>query len=98
MKNVIAKLIYFLLTLEIIILLICGFLAYFATSFDKISKTWFDGLGRTLEPAPFLIRFIYMDDLWPGLKWFIFDIFIFWGAVLLGYSLINLSRRLEIKG
>jgi len=60
--------------------LVLGFLAYFVRSFDKTTGTWSDGLGRTLEAAPLVARFIFgTDSLWAGWGYFALEFLAFWG-------------------
>lgn len=74
---------------------IYGALSYFFRSVGP-NNTVFDGLGRQLDIAPLLVRFLYMNDtLWPGFYWAVFDWILFFGLLGLAYLMINLSTKYE---
>jgi hypothetical protein len=74
--------------------LICGFLAYFVTSFNQETEQWLDGFGRPLYASPWFMRVMFgQDRLWTGWPWFLGDMVIFWGGIVIGYALINLGAR-----
>jgi hypothetical protein len=74
---------YGVVILWIVTALILGFIAYFRSSFDQASGTWFDGLGRPLVQTPFLIRAVLGEErLYPGAGWFVIDMVVFWGGVM----------------
>ena len=94
MQKLITKGIYGAVILVAIALLILGFLAYFVSSFDKASGTWSDGLGRTLVQTPALIRLVFGEErLYPGWKWFILDMIVFWGVIAFGAYLVRQANR-----
>ena len=72
-------------------LLIAGFLAYFVTFKGVNGAT--DGLGRSLSETPAAVRFIFgQERMWAGWIWFLVDMLIFWGSVLMT---VKVSRRLQ---
>ncbi len=78
-----------------IVALIYGALSYFFRSVGP-NNTVFDGLGRQLDIAPFLVRLLYMNDtLWPGFYWAVFDWAFFFGLLGLAYLVFNLSAKYE---
>ncbi len=84
------KIIGLLGVLIIIAIFIVGFMAYFVFSFDPQTKTAYDGVGRELSEAPWIMRLIFDEDrLWAGWSWFIADMIIFWGGIIAG---INLAK------
>jgi len=67
---------------------IAGFIAYFVYNTDPQTNVMYDGFGRPLSECPFLIRFLFgADRLWAGWLWFIGDMVLFWGGILVGYGL-----------
>jgi hypothetical protein len=83
MKKPGSKILYGVVILWVVAASVLGLIAYFVSSFDKASGTWFDGLGRPLVPAPFLIRAVFGSDrLYPGAAWFIVDMVVFWGGFM----------------
>jgi hypothetical protein len=96
MRKVISKILFGVVFAEVVGGLVLGFLVYFVRSFDKATGAYFDGLGRKLELSPFFARFIFgADSLWPGWGYFALDFVVFWGAVGLGYALVNLAAKIE---
>jgi hypothetical protein len=61
--------------------LIFGYLAWFVTISGDHGGDLYDGMGRTLKPAPLIARIIVMDRLWAGFIWLIVDSI----AVVLGF-------------
>lgn len=77
--------------------LIFGILSYFVRSVGP-NNTIYDGLGRQLDVAPFLVRFLYLNDtMWPGFFWAVFDWVFFFGLFGLAYLMFNLSSNFEDK-
>ncbi len=96
MSKLISKLLYGVVIVEVIVGLVLGFLAYFVRSFDRAAGVYFDGLGRQLELAPSIVRFVFRaDTLWPGWGYFALDFVVFWGGVGIGYALVGLASKLE---
>ena len=76
--------------------LLTGFLAYFVRTFNEVTRQFFDGLGRSLEPAPFIYRFLIgTDSLWAGWLWFALDFVWFWAGLALAYGLFRLGAHLR---
>src|SRR6185503_16774164 len=74
---------YIAVGLWIVTASVLGVIAYFVSSFDKASSTWYDGLGRPLVQAPFLIRAVFGSDrLYPGALWFVIDMVAFWSGFI----------------
>jgi hypothetical protein len=91
-----AKLLYGVVLLEVLGGLVLGFLAYFVRSFDKTTGTWSDGLGRKLEAAPLVARFIFgTDGLWAGWGYFALEFIAFWGGIGVAIALAKLAAKLE---
>jgi hypothetical protein len=96
LNKFIAKLLYGVVIVEAIAGFILGFLAYFVRSLDSNTGLYFDGLGRQLQLAPFVARFVLgTDSLWPGWLFFTLDLVVFWGGMGIGYVLITLASKLE---
>ena len=92
MKAIFTKLVYGLLAAGVLIGVVIGFLAYYIRSFDRGVGAYFDGLGRQLEPTPFIVRIIFgADSLWAGWGYFLLDFVIFWIAVGVGYALLQFT-------
>ena len=67
-----------------------AFMAYFIFSFDPLTKTTYDGLGRQLYESPWFMRFFFgQDRQWAGWLWFVGDLIIFLGGMAFG---INLAK------
>ena len=95
-RSLAAKAIYAVVIAEVIAGLIAGVLAYFVRSFHQPTRVWFDGLGRRLEDAPFIARFVFgAESQWAGWGYFAFDFVVFWGGVALAYGLLTLAGKLE---
>jgi hypothetical protein len=78
----------------IVAVLIAGFVAYFIRSVEPSTKIIYDGFGRQLSESPWFIRLIFgQDRLWVGWGWFIGDMFIFWGGILIGVSLAKFAFK-----
>ena len=74
MKGATSKLLRSLVGLEVIALLVLGFLAYYVRSFDKALGAYSDGLGRRLEPTPYTVQLVFgADRLWAGWGYFALD-------------------------
>ncbi|MBF6570854.1 MAG: hypothetical protein IVW54_18460 [Candidatus Binataceae bacterium] len=98
MRALAAKLIYGAVIVELLAGLVLGFLAYFVRSFNQPTHVWFDGLGRRLENAPFIARFIFgADSQWAGWGYFVLDMAVFWGGVAIAYGLAALAAKLDKK-
>jgi hypothetical protein len=70
--------------------IIAAVIAYFVVSVDPHTGMTFDGFGRQLSESPILMRLIFgQDRLWPGWKWFVLDLIIFWGGIVSG---INVAK------
>jgi len=68
-------------------LFIAAFLAYFVTSAGPNPT---DGLGRPLTEAPVLMRIVFgQDRMWAGLSWFLGEMVIFWGCVVLAMKITD---------
>ncbi len=52
MKTYIAKVLYAMAAVEMGVILIAAFVAYFVRSFDSVTGEVTDGLGRSLELTP----------------------------------------------
>lgn len=77
--------------------LIFGFLSSFVRSVGT-DNTIYDGLGRQLDIAPLLVRFLHVNDtMWPGFLWSVFDWILFFGLFGLAYLMFNLSSKFEEK-
>ena len=60
---------------------VAGFLAYFVKSWSPDHTRLLDGVGRSLEPAPWLARFyLGTDGVWAGLGWHIAVLALFFGG------------------
>lgn len=69
---------------------VAGFFAYFVRSFDPAARIWYDGLGRSLQETPWIIRFVFRADHdWPGWQWFFADFAVFWIGVFIAYKLVD---------
>jgi hypothetical protein len=78
------------------LLFITAFMAYFITNIK--SGVFYDGLGRILVPSPVIVRLVFGEErLWPGWIWFIIDMVVFWGTVLIGIGLIHITSKIEEK-
>ena len=75
----------------IIAVLVAGFLVTYVRLYSTSPLVWRDGLGRRLFEAPWFIQNV--DKLWAGWAWFFADIFIFYGAIGLGFSLISYGSK-----
>ena len=76
--------------------LVVGVLAYFVTSYGSETGMVLDGLGRFLEPAPFIAQFVFGSDrLWPGWGWFVIDLVWFWGGVGCAAGLCSLAQKVQ---
>lgn len=76
--------------LILVSIFVCGFIAYFVTSFDADTRQWFDGFGRPLSQSPWFMRVIFgQERLWAGWLWFMADMTIFWGGIAVGFSLVS---------
>jgi hypothetical protein len=65
-----------------IALFVAGFLAYFVSSSNGAGPV--DGLGRPLSEAPILMRLFFgQEGTWAGGLWFVFDMCIFWGSIMI---------------
>jgi len=95
-RSLAAKAIYAVVIAEVIAGLIAGVLAYFVRSFHQPTGAWFDGLGRRLEEAPFIARFVFgAESQWAGWGYFALDFVVFGGGVALAYGLLTLAGKLE---
>jgi hypothetical protein len=62
-----------------IAVIVYGFLAYSVVS-GGLNPT--DGLGRSLEEAPWFMRMFFgQDKMWAGWKWFGIEMAVFWGGI-----------------
>lgn len=57
-------------------------------SVDPVTGLQYDGFGRELFPAPYLMRRMGMHD-WTGLFWFIIDSIVGWFLAILDYIMIT---------
>ena len=65
-----------------------GYMSYFAYNFS--GSVGIDGFGRALEPAPQIIRMIFDTDyFWHGLTTEIFNVIIFFSALVAGYIFVG---------
>ncbi len=70
------------------------FLGYFVVKTTPGGIGLLDGLGRSLEPAPFLARFFLgQDRMWAGWGWWAIDMFWFWGSMALAFFLFSAAQR-----
>ena len=98
MKTIVAKFIYGIVIVEVLIGAWLGFLTLAVRSFDPTTRTWFDGLGRKLENPPFIARWIFgADSHWAGWSYFILDALVFWLLVITGYGLLIAANRINEK-
>jgi len=51
------------------------------------NATVFDGFGRQVYEAPFMLRLVEVNH-WRGLGWFLLDMVVFWSALGLGMALV----------
>lgn len=62
----------------------------------KSGGQWLDGLGRHLGPSPWFLRLVLGEDrLWAGPLWFVVDLSVFWGGVLLAITLFRFGDTPE---
>lgn len=74
----------------IIAVFIAGFVAYFVYKTDPTTNIMYDGFGRRLSESPFLMRLILgQDRLWAGWLWFVGDMVVFWGGIIVGSGLAS---------
>lgn len=98
MNKQIAKLLYGVIIAGAVVGLVLGFLAYYVRSFNQATGTYFDGLGRQLDLAPFFIRFVFWNDsLWAGWGYFTIDMVVFWGGIGVGSAIAGLASKFETK-
>ena len=96
MTGVLAKLLYGLVFCEALAGLALGLLAYSVRSFDKDTGTWSDGLGRKLETAPLVARFIFgTDSLWAGWGYFVAEYVALWGGIGVAITLLHVAAKLK---
>lgn len=92
-------LLYGVAAVLLIAILVVVFLAYFVTSFDRVTGAWKDGLGRTLVPAPYIAQLVFgVDRAWPGWGWFGVDLVVFWGTIASAFWIGGLASRLDHEG
>ena len=73
---------------------IAAFMAYFIRSFEKETKTVYDGLGRQLtEPPTWAKIFITSENSWAGLGWHALDFVWFFGGLALAFGLYGLGEK-----
>jgi hypothetical protein len=100
MKVLLRKVCYGIIGVEVLLVLYLGIMAYFVRSYDRSSGRIFDGLGRLLEPAPFVARFIFgADSYWAGWLQFGLEMVVFWGGAAIGVGLISYAsmKKIDIK-
>lgn len=57
-------------------------LVYFIRTVGMDGGEVFDGLGRKLSDAPFVIHAVFGQEReWAGWGWFLVDMTIFWGSI-----------------
>jgi hypothetical protein len=67
-----------------------GLVAYFVYRTDPATNIMYDGFGRPLSEAPFLMRLVFgQERLWAGWLWFVGDMVIFWGGFFVGCGLAS---------
>ncbi len=71
---------------------VLAFLAYFVRSGMGGGQIQ-DGLGRTLEPSPWIISLIMQTDHWAGWPYFPIDFVVFWGGVGAAFILLTAGLR-----
>lgn len=76
----------------ILVLIVLGINAYFITSFTGGQLV--DGFGRALYPGPPIMRLLGDPD-WPGLRWFIIDMIIFWPSIILAIYMIVFGFKIR---
>ena len=80
------------------LVIILTIVAYFFTSYDSNTNIWYDGLGRQMYELPNFLRFfIGPENHWPGLFWFVVDLVVFWGGIIIGFHLIGLESEKDNK-
>lgn len=78
---------------------IAGFVAYFIYKTDPTTNIMYDGFGRPLSESPFLMRWIFgQERLWAGWLWFVGDMVIFWGGLLIGFGLTGWGFKESEQG
>jgi hypothetical protein len=94
-----ARILYGIVVMGAIAGFCLGFLAYFVRSYSP-GGIGHDGLGRELEPTPFVARFMFGEaSTWPGWGYFFLDMVVFWGGVAVLYGLASsLGENLKGKG
>ena len=98
MKKIIQKIIYVFIGAAVICFFVLGFMAYFVSSFDISKGIMYDGLGRQLTESPFIVRFVFGEEiLWAGWGWFAVDLIVFWGGVAICYGLAQWASGLQDK-
>jgi len=87
-------LIYGIVGLGTIVLCVLVFIAYFVISIGEDGITY-DGLGRELEPTPAIAQMVFSAEReWPGLKWFVIDVGVFWVSVAVGFTLARVASKI----
>jgi hypothetical protein len=80
----------------IVAVFISGFAAYFITYQAPGTRQWLDGWGRPLSESPLVMRLLFgQDRLWAGWFWFFVDSLIFFGGLILGWSLVSFGLKRE---
>lgn len=70
--------------------LVYGFAIVFVTYSDPNSSAIYDGLGRELVPAPFLVRMMLgTERMWAGIGWLIVDAVVCFGCTIGGLALMS---------
>jgi hypothetical protein len=83
MAKTLARILFFLGVAVIMAELVYAFFAYFVTS-QAADGTVVDGLGRKLVPTPALIQYFFgQDRMWAGWQWFIGEMVVFGGVLIL---------------
>ena len=96
MKQMLSKTCYVLGGGAIIAALIAGFLGYMTVSLDPTTQEYTDGLGRTLGPSPFFMRFVFgQDKLWAGWGWWVIDMLWFWGGIAAAMGFFQLGQKVK---
>ena len=76
---------------------IAAFMAYFLRSFDRESKTVYDGLGRKLSAPPVWAKIlITSENSWAGLGWHALDFIWFFGGLALAFGVYQLGEKLSL--
>lgn len=94
-KNII-KLWFFriIFVADMAIMLIYAFLNYCISTFNPITDTLYDGLGRVIIPAPLIMRLIAVRN-WRGLTWWIIDSVL--EFILLCIAILTSNKTKKIK-